>query len=160
MGIIPYFATIALYMRLVVQRVKKATVRTKEDGKVVGEIGKGLFVLLGVKKGDGEKEVEVLSEKLSKLRVMSDASDKMNLSIKDTGEKILLVSQFTLHGDVSGGNRPSFIGAEDPVRARKLYELFIEKLREKGIDVKTGSFGNYMEISTVLDGPVTILYLD
>lgn len=163
-------------MRLVVQRVSKAKVTTKKDlpagrqvRKVVGEIGKGLFVLLGIKKEDTEKSVELLANKLLKLRVMSDEQDKqslagkagkMNLSVKDSGGEILVVSQFTLHADVSGGNRPSFINAEEPSKAKKLYELFISKLRELGIKVETGSFGDYMEIETILDGPVTILYLD
>lgn len=150
-------------MRLVVQRVSKAKVTTKKDGKVVGEIGKGLFVLLGIKKADTEKSVELLANKLLKLRVMSDEQDKMNLSVKDSSGEILVVSQFTLHADVSGGNRPSFINAEEPFKAKKLYELFISKLNEglpAGRQVKTGSFGDYMEIETILDGPVTILYLD
>jgi len=148
-------------MKLVVQRVKKAKVLRQAQDKsfeVVGEIEKGLFVLVGFKKGDSEKEVELLAEKLSKLRVMSDGQDKMNLSVNDVGGKMLVVSQFTLYGDTSGGNRPSFINAEEPAKAEKLYELFILKLREKGIKVETGSFGDYMEIEAVLDGPVTILY--
>ncbi len=145
-------------MKLVVQRVKKTKVVRVEDKKVVGEIGLGLFVLVGFKKGDNEKEVEVLADKLSKLRVMSDASDKMNLSVNDVKGKILVVSQFTLYADTAGGNRPSFINAEEPAKAKGLYELFIAKLREKGMKVETGSFGDYMEIETVLDGPVTIMY--
>jgi D-tyrosyl-tRNA(Tyr) deacylase len=145
-------------MKLVVQRVKKAKVVRVADKKVVGEIEKGLSVLVGFKKGDSEKEVGVLAEKLSKLRVMSDSQDKMNLSVNDVGGKMLVVSQFTLYADTNGGNRPSFIDAEEPVKAEKLYELFISKLKEKGIKVETGSFGDYMEIEAVLDGPVTILY--
>jgi D-tyrosyl-tRNA(Tyr) deacylase len=145
-------------MRLVIQRVKKAKVVRVSDKKNVGEIGTGLFVLVGFKKGDSEKDVDTLSVKLSKLRVMSDSEGKMNLSVTDVHGKILLVSQFTLHADTSGGNRPSFINAEDPEKARKLYELFIEKLRTLGIPVETGSFGDHMEIDCVLDGPVTILY--
>jgi D-tyrosyl-tRNA(Tyr) deacylase len=147
-------------MRLVVQRVKQAKVTRVSDQKVVGQIEEGLFVLLGIKKGDTEKDVEKLSEKLVKLRVMSDSEDKMNLSIKDAKDKVLLVSQFTLHGDVNGGNRPSFLNAEAPDRARELYDLFISKLKEKEVEVEIGSFGEYMQIETVLDGPVTILYLD
>jgi D-tyrosyl-tRNA(Tyr) deacylase len=146
------------YMKLVVQRVKKAKVIRTEDKKVVGEIGLGLFVLVGFKKGDNEKEVEILSDKLSKLRVMSDKNDKMNLSTQDVGGSILVVSQFTLYADTVGGNRPSFINAEEPVKAKSLYELFITKLKEKGMKVETGSFGDYMEIEAVLDGPVTIIY--
>lgn len=145
-------------MRLVVQRVKRAQVTSTSTGKVLGKIGIGLFILLGVKKGDGENEVEILAQKLEKLRVMKDGQDKMNLSIKDVNGEILVVSQFTLNADTSGGNRPSFINAEEPEKARSLYELFIAKLRNSGIKVETGSFGDYMEISALLDGPVTILY--
>jgi len=147
-------------MRLVVQRVEKAKVVKVDDGSTVGEIGKGLLVLAGVKKGDTKKDVEALAAKLSKLRVMSDKEGKMNLSIGDIGGSILVISQFTLHADTKGGNRPSFINAEEPRRAKELYEFFIKKLKENGVKVKTGSFGDYMKIETVLDGPVTILYSD
>jgi len=147
-------------MKLVVQRVEKAKVIRVSDQKVVGEIGLGLLVLIGFKKGDTEKDVEMIADKLSKLRVMADKSDKMNLSVIDTKSSILVVSQFTLYAETSGGNRPSFINAEDPVKAKKLYELFINKLKEKDIKVETGSFGDYMKIETVLDGPVTILFSD
>lgn len=145
-------------MKLVVQRVKRAKVIRVDDKKVLGEIGLGLFVLVGFKKGDSEKVVEAIADKLSKLRVMTDKNDKMNLSVSDVEGKILVVSQFTLHADTSGGNRPSFINAEEPVKAEKLYNLFIEKLRLKGINIETGSFGDYMQIEAVLDGPVTIIY--
>ena len=145
-------------MRLVVQRVEKAKVISVETDKVLGEIGIGLFVLVGIKKGDSEKEVESLAQKLSKLRVMSDKAGKMNLSVKDVGGSLLVVSQFTLHADTSEGNRPSFINAEEPDKAKKLYELFIEKLKDNEISVETGSFGDYMKIEAVLDGTVTILY--
>lgn len=147
-------------MRLVVQRVEKAKVISVETDEILGEIGTGLFVLVGIKKGDSEKEVGSLAQKLSKLRVMSDKEGKMNLSVSDVGGKILVVSQFTLHADTSGGNRPSFINAENPDKAKKLYELFIAKLKKLGIKVETGSFGEYMKIETVLDGPVTIIYSD
>lgn len=150
-------------MRLVVQRVEKAKVLRQAQDKsweTVGEISKGLFVLVGVKKGDTEKDVEALAAKLSKLRVMSDENDKMNLSITNAGGSMLVVSQFTLHADTSGGNRPSFINAEEPKQAKELYEFFVKKLRDGGIKVETGSFGDYMKIETVLDGPVTILYSD
>ncbi len=145
-------------MKLVIQRVKKAKVLRVSDKEVVGQIDKGLFVLAGFKKGDTEEVVNQFADKLSKLRVMSDDKDKMNLSVNDAGGKILVVSQFTLYADTKGGNRPSFINAEDPDKAKKLYELFISKLKEKEIEVETGSFGDYMEIETVLDGPVTIIY--
>jgi D-tyrosyl-tRNA(Tyr) deacylase len=148
-------------MRLVVQRVEKAKVQRLSQDKsweTVGEIGKGLFVLVGMKKEDSEKDVEILAQKLSKLRVMSDKTGKMNLSVNEVGGSILVVSQFTLHADTSGGNRPSFINAEEPKRAKELYEFFVKKLKENGIKVETGSFGDYMKIETVLDGPVTIIY--
>ncbi len=145
-------------MRLVVQRVNKAKVTRVSDNKIVGEIGVGLFVLLGVKKGDTESDVHLLAEKIPKLRVMSDKEDKMNLSVKDANAKVLVVSQFTLYANTTGGNRPSFIDAEEPTKAKKLYELFVTLIKEKGIEVETGSFGEYMKIETVLDGPVTILY--
>ena len=147
-------------MRLVVQRVEKAKVIKVDDSSIVGEIGKGLFVLVGVRKGDTEKDAEALAAKLSRLRVMADESGKMNLSVSDTKSKILVVSQFTLHADTSGGNRPSFINAEEPKRAKELYEFFVEKLKENGQKIETGSFGDYMKIETILDGPVTILYSD
>ena len=145
-------------MKLVVQRVERAKVARVSDKKIVGEIGRGLFVLVGFKKGDSEKDVEILIAKLSKLRVMSDEKEKMNLSINDAGGKILVVSQFTLYADTSGGNRPSFIDAEEPARAKELYELFISSLRANNITVEIGSFGDYMKIEAILDGPVTILY--
>ncbi|OGM16435.1 D-tyrosyl-tRNA(Tyr) deacylase [Candidatus Woesebacteria bacterium RBG_19FT_COMBO_42_9] len=145
-------------MRLVVQRVENAKVIKVEDGSSIGEIGKGLFVLVGVKKGDTEKDAEALVVKLSKLRVMSDTEGKMNLAVTDAGGSILVVSQFTLHADTSGGNRPSFINAEEPKRAKELYEFFVNSLRENGLTVETGSFGDYMKIEAVLDGPVTIIY--
>lgn len=141
-------------MRLIIQRVKKAKVSA--SGKVVGQIGKGLFVLVGVKKGDSENEAERMAEKLSKLRVMADEEGKMNLGVKDVGAELLVVSQFTLYADTSGGNRPSFTHAAEPKAAKKIYEHFLAKLREKEIKVETGSFGDYMEISSELDGPVTI----
>lgn len=144
-------------MRLVIQRVKKAKVTDRDKKMLVGEIGNGLFVLIGIKKGDSKKEADYLAEKLIKLRVMSDRNEKMNLSIRDVKEEILVVSQFTLYGETKGQNRPSFINAENPEKAEQLYDYFIEKLRELNIKVKTGSFGNYMEITPILDGPVTII---
>ena len=123
-------------MKLVVQRVKKAKVLRVSDQKLVGEIDKGLFVLVGFKKGDTPEKVQTLTEKLIKLRVMSDEGDKMNLSVTDTKSSVLVVSQFTLYADTSQGNRPSFIGAEEPGRAKELYESFITALKEKGIPKK------------------------
>ncbi len=145
-------------MRLVIQRVKKASVKVVGTDKIVGKIGKGLFVLVGVKKGDTIADAEMLAVKLSKLRVMADENDKMNLSVNDVGGQILIVSQFTLYAETSGGNRPSFIDAALPEEAKKIYEHFVTKIKEAGIKTETGSFGDYMEIEAVLDGPVTILY--
>ena len=144
-------------MRLVIQRVKKASVKVKNTERVVGKIDKGLFVLVGVKKGDTRKDAEILAQKLSKLRIMADPDEKMNLSLKDVDGKTLVVSQFTLIADTSGGNRPSFINAADPKEAKDIYEYFVTKLEEMGMRVETGSFGDYMEIETLLDGPVTII---
>jgi len=142
-------------MRLVIQRVKKSKVSV--DGKTVGEIGYGLFALLGIGKEDGEEQVDTLVHKLSKLRVMADSQGKMNLSAKDVGGEILVVSQFTLYADTSAGNRPSFVKAAEPDTARHLYERFVQKLKDEELKVETGSFGDYMEIESVLDGPVTII---
>ncbi|KKS95599.1 MAG: D-tyrosyl-tRNA(Tyr) deacylase, D-tyrosyl-tRNA(Tyr) deacylase [Microgenomates group bacterium GW2011_GWC1_43_13] len=147
-------------MKLVVQRVKKARVLKVDGGSVVGEIGKGLFILAGIKKGDTEKDVNSLAAKLSKLRIMPDTENKMNLTVADVGGSMLVVSQFTLHAVTSGGNRPSFINAEEPRRARQLYELLLDKLRGYGLTVETGSFGDHMKIEVVLDGPVTIIYAE
>jgi D-tyrosyl-tRNA(Tyr) deacylase len=145
-------------MRLVVQRVLEAKVVVKNTSRLVGQIGPGYLVLLGVKKGDEVHEAEVLAEKLSKLRVMSDKDNKMNLSLNDAGGEVLVVSQFTLYAETGAGNRPSFVHAADPLVAKEIYEHFIKCLNEKGLKVKTGSFGDYMEIEAKLDGPVTILY--
>ncbi|OGM10609.1 D-tyrosyl-tRNA(Tyr) deacylase [Candidatus Woesebacteria bacterium RBG_13_34_9] len=143
-------------MKLVVQRVNHAKVVSVKNSKILGKIDKGLFVLLGVGRDDDEKKAETLAQKLSKLRIISDEKGKMNLSILDSNGQILVVSQFTLYADTSGGNRPSFIDAAEPVHARKLYEHFIKCLISLGINVRTGSFGDYMRISLELDGPVTI----
>jgi len=142
-------------MRLIVQRVTSASV--KVEGSVVGQIKNGLLVLVGVKKADTERDAEALAEKLSKLRVMADKEGKMNLSVKDVDAEVLVVSQFTLYADTTGGNRPSFIDAALPEDARKVYERFIAKLKELELSVETGSFGDYMQIKTELDGPVTII---
>ncbi len=143
-------------MKLVIQRVKSAKVTRSGDQKVVGEIENGLFILVGIKKGDTEKQVDELVNKILKLRVMSDENDKMNLSVVDTKSEILLVSQFTLYANTKDGNRPSFIDAEEPIKAKAIYEYFIERLK-KSVPVQTGSFGDYMKIDCLLDGPVTII---
>lgn len=145
-------------MKLVVQRVNNATVSRMSDNKVVGQIEKGMFVLVGFKKGDSKVLAEVAAEKITKVRLMGDDQNKMNLSVKDVNGKVLVVSQFTLYADTSGGNRPSFIEAEEPSKAKILYELFISKLQQNGLSVETGSFGDYMLINASLDGPVTVIY--
>jgi D-tyrosyl-tRNA(Tyr) deacylase len=142
-------------MKVVIQRVNRASVSV--DGKTVGKIDKGLFVLVGVGQGDEKKDAEELAEKLSKLRVMSDQKGKMNLSVKDINASVLAVSQFTLHADTSKGNRPSFVKAADPNLAEILYRYFIKLLKEKGVKVETGEFGAYMMIECTLEGPVTIM---
>jgi len=144
-------------MKIVVQRVKNARVSVEGSDKIVGEIARGLFVLVGIKKGDTTKEAEVLAEKLTKLRIMADEGGKMNLSVLDVKGEILVVSQFTLIADTTGGNRPSFIDAADPKIAREIYEQLISSLKEKGVKVSSGSFGDYMRIEALLDGPVTII---
>jgi len=142
-------------MRLVIQRVSGACVLVGKD--VVGRIDRGLFVLVGVGEGDTKEDAVVLAEKLSKMRIMADEKDKMNLSIKEVGGSVLAVSQFTLYADTSKGNRPSFIKAGKPEIAEKVYNHFVESLQGLGIETKTGKFGEYMNIDLHLDGPVTIL---
>lgn len=144
-------------MKVVAQRVKSAKVTRQKDQKIVGEIATGLFVLIGIKKGDTEKQVDELVNKIIKLRVMSDETDKMNLSVIDTKSEILLVSQFTLYANTKDGNRPSFIEAEEPTKAKLIYDYMVNKLKESGLNIQTGSFGDYMKIESVLDGPVTIV---
>ncbi len=142
-------------MRAVVQRVTEASVTVEE--KNIGSIGPGLLVLLGVEQGDTEKDGAYLAEKLAGLRIFEDSDDKMNLSVQQVGGSILLVSQFTLLGDVRHGKRPSFTKAAPPKEADSLYENLAEKLRRKGILVATGQFQAHMEVALVNDGPVTIL---
>ncbi len=144
-------------MKLVIQRVASARVKIAGSGEVVGEIGEGIFILVGVGKGDTKAEAENLAQKISKLRIMSDDKGKMNLSVKETGKEILVVSQFTLYADTNEGNRPSFIKAAEPKLAEEVYEHFVKSLKDMGLKVETGRFGAYMEIEAKLDGPVTIL---
>lgn len=142
-------------MRAVVQRVTRALVRV--DGQIVGRIDSGLCVLVGVMEGDTSEDATKLAGKVVGLRIFSDATDKMNLSVKDTGGKLLAVSQFTLAGDVRKGNRPSFVSAMEPDSARKLFEDFCGAARALGVAVETGRFRAHMEVELVGDGPVTIL---
>ena len=142
-------------MRAVIQRVKNAEV--KIDGKIVGKIGKGLLVLLAVHQDDTEDKIEKMATKIINLRIFADKDDKMNLSIKDVGGEILVVSQFTLYGDISKGNRPSFIESAKPDKAVPYYEKFVEKIKVSGLKTATGEFGAMMEVGLVNDGPVTII---
>lgn len=142
-------------MRAVVQRVSAASVTV--EGRKVGSIGPGLLVLLGVARGDTEKDGEYLAEKLAGLRIFEDEEEKMNRSVAQIGGSILLVSQFTLYGDVRHGRRPSFTQAAPPDEANRLYEDLAQKLRDKGLPVETGQFQAHMEVALVNDGPVTIL---
>lgn len=142
-------------MRAVVQRVSRC--RVTVDGSTTGEIGQGLLVLLGISKADAEAAADYLVEKIISLRVFEDASEKMNLSVKDIGGALLVVSQFTLFGDVRRGRRPSFDAAARPEEARRLYEYFVEKVRAAGLRCATGQFQAMMEVELVNSGPVTIL---
>ena len=142
-------------MKLVVQRVKNAKVDV--DGKTVGKIEKGFLVLLGVTYTDTKETANYLVKKLCNLRVFEDENGKMNLSLKDVDGKLLIVSQFTLYADCSGGNRPSFVNAAKPEFANELYEYFCDKCKGHGIEVEKGIFGADMKVSLLNDGPVTII---
>jgi len=142
-------------MRAVVQRVSRAQVAI--DGEIVGEVGRGLLVLLGVTHADTEVDAGYLADKIAGLRVFEDENGKMNLDTAAVGGGILVVSQFTLYGDVRRGKRPSFDAAAKPERARQLYEYFAERIRAAGLPCQTGRFQEMMEVELVNDGPVTIL---
>ena len=142
-------------MRLCVQRVSEA--RVEVDGAVVGAIGRGLLVLLGVGRDDGEAEVRWAVEKIAGLRIFEDEAGKMNLSVEETGGAVLLVSQFTLYGDVRKGRRPAFVAAAGPELARTLYEKVAAGLAARGLEVATGIFQAHMQVALVNDGPVTLL---
>ena len=142
-------------MIAVLQRVNSATVYA--DGEFSGEIGKGLYILLGVKDGDTEADSIALAEKISKLRIFCDENDKMNLSVVDVGGEALVVSNFTLNANYSHGNRPDYFASARPDEANRLYEHFVAQLRGKISKVETGVFGADMETQMVTDGPVTIV---
>lgn len=142
-------------MRIVIQRVKEASV-TVEDN-LVSKIGKGLLVLVGITQTDTEKDVDFIAEKIVNARIFTDSEDKMNLSVKDINGEILIVSQFTLYGDIRKGRRPSFTSAANGEISEPLYELLCKKVEQMGFAVKKGIFGADMLVNLVNDGPVTIL---
>ncbi len=142
-------------MRAVIQRVMRASVVVNES--TTGEIAAGLLVLLGVEKNDTIDDLKYSVNKAVGLRVFEDQQQKMNLSLVDVGGQMLVVSQFTLLGDVRRGHRPSFVDAAEPELANQLYEAFVAAVRERGIDVQTGIFQAQMAVELVNDGPVTIL---
>jgi D-tyrosyl-tRNA(Tyr) deacylase len=142
-------------MRAVVQRVTRA--RVTLDGNVTGEIGKGLVVLLGIARDDSPADGAYLAEKIVALRIFDDEHGKMNLSVKDVGGGILVISQFTLYGDVRRGLRPSWIDAAAPEIAEPLYEYFLTEIKKRLGNISTGNFRSMMQVELVNDGPVTIL---
>jgi D-tyrosyl-tRNA(Tyr) deacylase len=148
-------------VKAVIQRVRSANVSV--NNKKISEIDAGLLVLLGVAEGDTEEQAKKLAKKIADLRIFpgEDASPersrRMNLSVRDVGGEVLVVSQFTLLANTSRGNRPSFVEAASPEAAEGLYHLFVEELEKLGVPVKTGEFGAYMQVSLVNDGPVTII---
>jgi len=142
-------------MRAILQRVSEAQVQI--DGATVGEIGRGLLVLLGVTKSDTAEQARWLADKIVSLRIFNDAEGKMNLDVAEVGGAILVVSQFTLYGDCSKGRRPSFIDAAAPETAIPLYEEFINAIKAHGIPTATGRFGAMMQVSLINDGPVTLI---
>ena len=142
-------------MRAVVQRVDSARVRV--GGREISAIGKGLLVFLGVERGDREADADMMLEKIVGLRIFEDGEGKMNCSLHDVGGEMLIISQFTLLGDCRKGRRPSFINAEEPDRARRIYEYFLERAGKKGVRTGSGEFQAMMKIESLQDGPVTIL---
>lgn len=142
-------------MRIVIQRVKEA--RVTVDGRVTGQIKKGVLVFIAVAKGDDSRDAEYMARKITELRVFDDAKGKMNLSVTEAGGEFLVVSQFTLLGECVKGRRPSFDAAAEPKAAEELYEYFIKTLQERGMRVATGEFRAMMDVALVNDGPVTFI---
>lgn len=142
-------------MRAVVQRVRSADVTVAEE--LIGQIDRGLVILLGVEAGDSDAECDYLAEKIVGLRIFGDAEGKMNLSLLDVGGAALIVSQFTLLADTRKGKRPSFVAAAPPAEGNRLYEAFCRKVSSLGIPVATGRFGADMQVRLINDGPVTII---
>jgi len=142
-------------MRAVIQRARECQVTVGDE--IIGKIGNGLAVLLGVNSRDTEKDADYLADKVANLRIFVDENNKMNLSVKDTGGEIMVVSQFTLYGDCRKGRRPSYNDAAPPELAERLYEYFVSNLKKMGLAVATGRFQAMMNVSLTNDGPVTIL---
>lgn len=142
-------------MRAVIQRVKSSSVTV--SGELIGNIGKGLLVLLGVASSDKTDDAKYLADKIANLRIFEDGDHKLNRSLIDMEGEMLVVSQFTLLGDCKKGRRPSFVKAASPELANELYKQFVEHVRQKGITVKTGRFQTMMEVSLINDGPVTLI---
>jgi D-tyrosyl-tRNA(Tyr) deacylase len=139
----------------VIQRVSGASVEV--DGRIAGQIGAGLLVLLGIENGDGETDADHLVRKITGLRIFPDAQGKMNLSVLQTGGAVLVISQFTLCGDCNKGMRPGFDAAARPEAAKLLYEYFVTKAKNTGITIETGVFGSSMRVMLINDGPVTLI---
>ncbi len=142
-------------MKLVIQRCESASVSV--DGNIVGQIGKGFLVLLGVGQEDSEADCDRLAAKMTGLRIFADENGKTNLSLKDVGGSLLVISQFTLYADTRKGHRPNFLMAKEPGEAKQLYEYFTEVCRREIPNVQTGEFGADMKVSLVNDGPFTII---
>lgn len=142
-------------MKAVIQKVKKASVTV--EGKIVGEINKGILVFFGLEKGDTKEKCDFAAKKIASLRIFNDEDGKMNKSIEDVKGSILAVSQFTLAGSIKKGRRPSFDNAMAPNEAKPLFQYFVEKLKEQNLPVETGIFQEYMEVSLINDGPVTFI---
>ncbi|OGC90850.1 MAG: D-tyrosyl-tRNA(Tyr) deacylase [candidate division Zixibacteria bacterium RBG_16_53_22] len=142
-------------MKVVLQRVSEASVEVFNN--TISSTGRGLLLLVGADKGDSEKNADFLSDRVLGLRIFEDEAGKMNLSVKDVGGQLLAVSQFTLSADITKGRRPSFSSAMPPDHARKLFDYFVDKLKESGLDIKTGEFGARMKVKLVNEGPVTFV---
>jgi D-tyrosyl-tRNA(Tyr) deacylase len=142
-------------MKIVLQRVKQAAVEVNKQ--TVGQISKGVCLLIGVEKGDTEEEAQYLAQKITELRIFPDQEGKMNLSLLDIPGEVLAVSQFTLAASLKKGRRPSFDSAEEPEKAENLFRFFVDMIKEKGIRVETGVFGALMDIHLINDGPVTFI---
>jgi len=142
-------------MRAVIQRVTEARVSVRDE--IVSSIGPGLCILLGIGVNDGEKDAEFLASKISSLRIFEDEQGKMNRAVRDINGELLVVSQFTLYGECRKGNRPSFSAAAAPEPAKRLYDDFVQRLRQTGLKVATGEFRAHMKVALVNDGPVTLI---